>query len=127
MKPLPSESAKPEAPALRPEIPLTPRDRRHAATNRRSGFFTTQRIYPVLLIASTAMAAVFCMLYITKPVIAAHAEAPSGSPQDVDVAAERATPAVEPAKASPVMIDHEDAALPVSAAADGREETNLRI
>lgn len=38
-------------------------------TNRRAQFWASSRAYPVLLIASTALAAVFCTLYIQKPVI----------------------------------------------------------
>jgi hypothetical protein len=40
-------------------------------SNRRAATCPTQRIYPWLLFASTAVAALFCLMYITKPVILA--------------------------------------------------------
>jgi len=58
------------------------------APNRRATGCPVQRAYPWLLVSSTALAALFCGLYMTKPVIvagqqpgpAATAQAPSPSP-----------------------------------------------
>lgn len=41
----------------------------YSKSNRRATVCTTQRAYPWLLAASTGLAAAFCMMYITKPVI----------------------------------------------------------
>lgn len=41
------------------------------ATNRRAAACPVQRAYPWLLVTSTALAALFCGLYMTKPVIVA--------------------------------------------------------
>lgn len=43
----------------------------YSKSNRRAATCPTQRIYPWLLFASTAVAALFCLMYITKPVILA--------------------------------------------------------
>ncbi len=54
----------------------------YSTSNRRAAHGRVQRVYPWLLLTSTAAAAVFCILYLTKPFI--------GSPQ--------ATAADEPVK-----------------------------
>ncbi len=46
-----------------------PGDPRPATINRRSSTCQPCRVYPWLLVLSTAIAATFCLLYITKPVI----------------------------------------------------------
>jgi hypothetical protein len=43
----------------------------YSKSNRRATACQTQRIYPWLLFTSTAIAAMFCLMYITKPVIQA--------------------------------------------------------
>ena len=47
----------------------------HSTSNRRAASYRVPRLYPWLLVASTAVAALFCLLYITKPII--------GTPRDV--------------------------------------------
>ncbi len=59
-----------------------------SATNRRTSPCPIQRVYPWLLFASTAIAAGFCLLYITKPVIVA-----SASPSPIDSAVPATTEA----------------------------------
>jgi len=51
-------------------ITVTPAPGTYSRSNRRiAPTCGTQRYYPLLLIASTAVAAIFCFAYITKPVI----------------------------------------------------------
>ena len=75
MKPLPAQtpvviktndSSMPSLPAALPNPAGT-----YSKANRRVSTATTQRIYPWLLFASTSVAALFCLMYITKPVILA--------------------------------------------------------
>jgi hypothetical protein len=73
MKPLPAQtpsvirstdSAMPSLPEVLASTPVA-----YSASNRRVSSCATQRAYPWLLVASTGIAAVFCLMYITKPVI----------------------------------------------------------
>jgi hypothetical protein len=115
----------------------------HASTpgaNRRAAACPVQRAYPWLLVASTALAAVFCGLYLNKPVILAADGGPSA------VAAPAAALAMVPAAPKPPdeMLMPRGGQLPGdtkkpvaadprrlgSAGASGEhtfEETNLRI
>ncbi len=73
MKPLPAQRAT-EARTADESIPsltgpLASPAGNFSAANRRSNSCAAQRIYPWLLSASTATAALFCLMYITKPVI----------------------------------------------------------
>jgi hypothetical protein len=73
MKPLPahrSAADKPEGEGI-PSLPIVlPPSSAYSAANRRSSSGSAaQRAYPWLLLFSTAVAALFCLLYITKPVI----------------------------------------------------------
>ncbi len=81
MKPLPTQHF-PVIQVKGSGIPSLPTILKHAPgpyskSNRRAATCPTQRIYPWLLITSTAVAAMFCLMYITKPVILA---APNPSP-----------------------------------------------
>lgn len=74
MKPLPSSenisasgSAAGRIPSIPTAIPVASGP--YSTSNRKSASCPVQRVYPLLLLASTAVAAVFCLLYITKPVI----------------------------------------------------------
>ncbi len=75
MKPLPSadshraqaNSTIPSIPGPGTVLPVTPGP--YSRANRRTGSCPVQRIYPWMLVTSTAVAAVFAMMYITKPVI----------------------------------------------------------
>ena len=67
-----TSTAKPQAPAATQTLELGPLHHSSPASNRRaSSSGSAQRSYPWLLLASTGLAAVFCGLYLTKPVIAA--------------------------------------------------------
>ncbi len=62
-----------------PTLPtvLAPVSGSYSTSNRRASTCSVQRIYPWMLFASTAIAALFCLMYITKPIILA---APNASP-----------------------------------------------
>ena len=64
----------------------------YSTTNRRASSNPVPRAYPWLLFTSTAIAALFCLLYITKPVIVS-ASAPVATPAS--------TPASTPANLTP--------------------------
>jgi len=137
MKPLPSSdmTGKP-APirgAILPSLSLGD----PIPSNQRRSANPVRNVYPWLLLASTTIATVFCILYITKPVIETttvvpgKAELPSlPKPGSVAASEPRNTPtspsAQIQAQADPV---HKDAALmPKSTAVSPKfEETNLGI
>lgn len=83
MNPLPAQKSPNQKPAgdtlptLTTVLPSSPGP--YSTANRRTGTCTVQRAYPWLLSASTLVAAAFCLLYITKPIIAP-ASIPSGVP-----------------------------------------------
>lgn len=148
MKPLPALHATdgplPDEPVLLPPVPLATPSGHFSTANRRAGNCTAHRSYPWLLLASTATAALFCLMYITKPVI-------SPSPIPTRVAAVSTDPAtVQPEGVSrsasllpsgerlpgeqdgatsnikPTASDPRHA-LPSPPSATAFEETNLRI
>ncbi len=84
MNPLPAQfndisktsgTAMPALPTL-----IAPAAGSYSKSNRKVAVSTSQRLYPWLLCASTGIAATFCIMYITKPVIVAAPEASSVSP-----------------------------------------------
>ena len=147
MKPLPTQKpigAKSQGEAI-PSLPSTLASQTgdFSKTNRRTTSCPVQRAYPWLLSASTAVAALFCLLYITKPVIT-----PATSPL---LAAVSPKPAValaqSPSTATALMPGNERLpgesapdsavikptptdprrALPGPPSASAFEETNIRI
>lgn len=76
MRPLPTTTqvapvvAKPPVPTATQTLELGPLSHSSSLANRRSAG-SNPKSYPWLLLASTGLAAVFCGLYLTKPVIAA--------------------------------------------------------
>lgn len=130
--PRPTESTMPHLPsALAGAAPS------YSSANRRSSAVSTQRAYPWLLAASTGLAAAFCLMYITKPVIRTAA----GTPEE-SVAAEtgntKADGATSPAKAS--FLPNQDrlpgetapqetspASLALAPPANPFEQTNIRV
>lgn len=88
MKPLPAQQSADDRtsgetiPSLPTAIPTASGS--YSVANRRISPCPVQRAYPWLLAASTAVAALFCLMYITKPVIMP------------------ATPAIQPSIAKPV-------------------------
>lgn len=70
MKPLPTPKA-PEAEKKEkiPGLTLNPDPSTYSSANRKVNSCPIQSVYPWLLFASTAIAATFCLAYITKPYI----------------------------------------------------------
>ncbi|RYD21587.1 MAG: hypothetical protein EOP88_10805 [Verrucomicrobiaceae bacterium] len=82
MKPLPAQnpaSSRPSDTAM-PALPpaLNPQPASFSTANRRASVGTGQRVYPWLLCTSTMVAAAFCLLYITKPVVMASQQSSTG-------------------------------------------------
>ncbi len=75
MKPLPSQNSTviKAADSAMPSLPsaLAIPAASYSSANRRAVPCSAQRAYPWLLFTSTAVAALFCLMYITKPVILA--------------------------------------------------------
>ncbi|MCB1129715.1 MAG: hypothetical protein KDN05_01205 [Verrucomicrobiae bacterium] len=134
MKPLPSpKSAEVRAAAEKmPSLPtaLPAPTGSYSKANRRVGASPGQRAYPWLLLASTATAAAFCLMYITKPVIVAGGgdpQAPESSAGDVSPAPAKESRTLLPSNEGlPGETDPALAALqpPVTSSF---EETNLRV
>lgn len=135
MKPIPSEEKAAEIPG----IPLTPSPVAYSKANRRSVTSPVQAVYPWLLFASTAMAATFCLAYITKPVILA-GPSPASPPAEQKEAASSGQP-TPAATREKIMPDPNrlpgDDGRPSAESAEGRtpaasrnsdfEETNIRV
>jgi len=116
----------------------------YSKSNRRAATSTSQKLYPWLLCASTGLAALFCVMYITKPVIVAPANADTPAPTGVSMenpaAAKPATAPHNSLMPSSNQLPGEKGAAPANSrplAANPRqapsapnaasEETNLRI
>lgn len=153
MNPLPaqrSSAGKPDGGGM-PSLPtaLPPSSGDYSTTNRRAiSGCAAQRAYPWLLFASTAVAALFCLLYITKPVIlpgpAMIVPAASGKPAAtpslpgaLDAVADSGSAAsLMPSRSAlpgenqppdkPVSSDPRSS-LPSPPAVSAFEETNLRV
>lgn len=99
MKPLPTDDR--QNPALKPmpSLPINPTPSSFSSTNRRAGSCRIQRAYPWMLFTSTAVAASFCLAYITKPVIL-----PNPLPTDSPIQKEVATNVPSPAAASEKLL-----------------------
>jgi len=148
MNPLPSQrqhAGKPDGggmPSLPTALPSSSGD--YSASNRRST--TTcpaQRAYPWLLFTSTSVAALFCLLYINKPVIlpapAMISPVTAGkstnipSPASSLIAAEStATTSLVPSRSAlpgetPPAANDTNNTLPGPPAVSAFEETNLRV
>ncbi len=112
------------------------RPRRYAPANRRAIPQPAARLYQFGLIVSTLVAAVFCILYITKPVIIAEMEptTPTGDPVEttpaivVTEAVEKPSETTEPSETAETQRPTTPASTtPASTSHDGHEETNLRV
>jgi hypothetical protein len=143
MKPLPAQkasggSASREAIPSLPTVLATPAAS-YSTANRRTSTCAVQRVYPWLLSASTAIAAGFCLLYITKPVITPAATSNSAlPPQDTlaiatispsvsaglmpgkSLPGEKVTSTIKPTSANPRLV-------PSASVSSTFEETNIRI
>lgn len=148
MKPLPAHRnaiGKPDGEAM-PSLPtaLATTSAAYSAANRRApATCGAQRVYPWLLLFSTAVAALFCLLYITKPVIvpapamivplpagkpgAAPATSTSAATSQPDLMpAADALPGEQQADARPLSGDPRSA-VPGPPSISTFEETNLRV
>ncbi len=137
MNPLPAQSETKDA-AHEPGIPSIPSVLSTPATsyskaNRRASSCMAQRAYPWLFFASTSLAGIFCMLYVTKPVILASQNSntlPSGSlidpkPNNTLPAPTSSPTLKEPGKA--VELNASDSSIKEKAVLAVFEQTNLRI
>ncbi|MFU8894440.1 MAG: hypothetical protein ACNA8L_12520 [Luteolibacter sp.] len=115
--PLPARTASGDDSVVSLAEALANKHKRLPVKNRRLSASPVHRLHTAMLIASTVVAAVFCMLYITKPVIytvpesamAEAADSPESSSEVADIDA-------APGKSVPTSPSH-----------DGHEETNLRV
>ena len=137
MKPLPSSDMTGKSTPLRGAILPSLSLGDPIPSNQRRSANPVRNVYPWLLLASTTIATVFCILYITKPVI----ETTTVVPGKVEIPVQPKAPILtgaEPKHAteatSPLAQDHpvpghkEAALLPkVTAALPKFEETNLGI
>lgn len=150
MKPLPAQnpvvikandSAMPSLPAALANPAGT-----YSKANRRVSITTAQRIYPWMLFASTSVAALFCLMYITKPVILASQREVSGN-MDAEIVMPHASVTVKSAEPKQTMMpdqnslpgdggthstagsseNHARNAISHSNTATAFEQTNLRI
>ncbi len=116
--------------------------REYIPANRRAVPAPTVRFFTLALIASTLVAAVFCVLYITKPVVIAPPDGsiPAVLPEQpaamvektaTDQAATEESLAQKPEEPLEQKPEESTAAAdkptPASAARSGHEETNLRV
>lgn len=144
MNPLPAQTAAPgntsgEATPSSPAAVATPSGQ-YSKANRRATSTPGHRAYPWLLSASTAIAALFCLLYITKPVIISAPATGQTAPANTSLAMAAPSPARSglmpsgnslpgernPATLKPVPADPRRT-LPAPPSASAFEETNLRI
>jgi hypothetical protein len=142
MKPLPAQhssvgtSTDPVMPSLPSALAVAPAS--YSTSNRRASAYPGQRVYPVLLLTSTTVAAVFCLMYLTKPFIqASQAVPPRFESQPALVKAEPARLETEPATLNSSIMPEKDR-LPgekptspppqtTASSANPFEHTNLRI
>lgn len=100
MKPTSSKQENPRTklPALPPlATPTTKHAPPGTETEKTNPNSTVQRIYPWLLCTSTALAAAFCLAYISKPVVSASQSHPPAIAIAPTVKSPPATPSSEPA------------------------------
>jgi len=139
MTPIPKEVSKKESPRQIPGIPLNPSPASFSTTNRRTAPCSVQRVYPWLLFASTAIAATFCLAYITKPVILTGPSPTLPAPAQKEAGS---SDNASPTKPAEIIIPDPnrlpgDTAIPSAETADGKspassqksdfEETNIRV
>lgn len=132
MKPSLGPESRREPRPLDITLDLSPRQESYSYSNRRSANTKTQRLYPLLLLASTAVAGVFCFAYITKPVVpiystgveTAGASIPiSTVPDTKPVAQPNDLPGTKPKNQTPTTKQQ----LPPAPLTSGYEETNIRM
>ncbi len=118
-------------PSLPPALNTPPAS--FSTANRRASGGAGQRVYPWLLCTSTILAAAFCLLYITKPVIMASQQTGAGypdSPVTLGESAPVANVSLMPGKdrlpgEKPAAVTASN--LPAPRSTNAFEQTNLRI
>lgn len=130
MKPIPSDAKAKDIPG----ISNTPSPSPYSKTNRRAAPSAVQTAYPWLLFASTAVAATFCLAYITKPVIIAGPSLSSPSPGLKEVASSGAAqtkilpdPNRLPGDGGRPSAEKAAGKAPATAQKSDFEETNIRV
>ena len=142
MKPFPTQSAdvievRESAVPMPPPALVAPAAGSYSASNRRAASCPLQRVYPLLLFISTAIAGVFCLMYSTKPVIETNdARNPADRGIDILLSAKAplSRPILMPNKGSlpgerPAEPSIESPGSPVgtTSLATAFEQTNIRI
>lgn len=117
-----------------PVLPLKADPTSYSTANRKMSGCPIQRLYPWLLFASTAVAATFCLAYITKPVILA---TPYPTPQFLEQKGFAANNPSTPEKSETMLPNGNSlpgtdgggsgANVPTAPLASDFEETNIRI
>lgn len=138
MKELPApEKSKDKAKPI-PSLPLETKSGGYSTSNRKLSACPVQKVYPWLLFASTAVAATFCLAYISKPVILA-SPSPSNFDKKTSVSPERNSLTKTPGKriapnSNNLPGEAEDQPknptpddTPTSPSASDFEETNIRV
>jgi hypothetical protein len=139
MKPIPSEEKNKEVPRQIPGIPPSASPASYSTANRRTSPCSVQRVYPWLLFTSTAIAATFCLAYVTKPVILASPSPSPAAPGSKEVASSGKTqPAIVagnilpnsdrlPGDAKRASTESAEGKPPASSQKSDFEETNIRV
>lgn len=136
MKPSSGQESRRENRPLDIILDLSPRQESYSYSNRRSTKTKPQRLYPILLLASTAIAGLFCFAYITKPVVPVYSNgvepAPGASDPIGNVTTTGVTnpvlpgnnlPGTKPTTQPPATKQQ----LPPAPLTSGFEETNIRM
>ena len=124
-----------EPPTNELSLVLSQRPHSFSPANRRASSQKVQALYPWLLLASTAIAAVFCYAYITKPVLVTYSSSPGNAKTSnpitvpIENSATKAKttsnnlPGLSPKKQTPTTKKE----LPPAPVTTGYENTNIRM
>ncbi|MFN4943273.1 MAG: hypothetical protein ACK5G9_05695 [Akkermansiaceae bacterium] len=124
-----------ELPSNELSLVLSQRPHSFSPANRRAPSQKIQALYPWLLLASTAIAAVFCYAYITKPVFVTYSSSPANlepskpistpieKPATKPETTSNNLPGLSPKKQTPTTKQE----LPPAPVTTGYEDTNIRM
>jgi hypothetical protein len=124
-----------EPPTNELSLVLSQRPHSFSPANRRASSQKVQALYPWLLLASTAIAAVFCYAYITKPVLVTYSSSLGNVETSKPIATPIEKPATEPETTSnnlPGLPPEKQTPttkkeLPPAPVTTGYENTNIRM